>query len=75
LGATNGPPRGTGLASKAVSSKNVEILASWVLILTMDSNKSLDSESKDKDELLWEELEGESHKGTQLRFGMEALQQ
>ncbi len=41
----------------------------------MDSNKSLDREPNNEDKLLLEDLEGESHNGTQLRFGMEALQQ
>ncbi len=72
IGATNGPPRGTSSASKTARSKNTKILASLV---TMDSNKNLDSKSKDKDESLLEELESESHDGTQLWFGMEALQQ
>jgi hypothetical protein len=69
------PPRGTGLASKSASAKNAKILASRVLTLMMDSNKSLDGEPNNKDKLLLEESEGKSHNGTQLRFSMEALQQ
>ncbi len=75
MGATDGPPRGTGSASKSASSKNAETLASRVLTLIIDSNKSLDSKSKDEDKLLLEESKGEFHDSTQLRFGMEALQQ
>ncbi len=66
--ATDGPPRGTGLASKSAISENAKIFASQVLTLTMDSNKSLGSKSKDEEKLLSEESEGESHNGTQLRL-------
>jgi hypothetical protein len=59
----------------AASSKNAKISASRVLILTGDSNESFDSESKEGDELLLEDSEGGSHNGTQLRYGMEAVQQ
>jgi hypothetical protein len=41
----------------------------------MKSNKSLNSEPNNENELLLEGSEGKSHNGTQLRFGIEALQQ
>jgi hypothetical protein len=75
MGVTDGLPQGTGLPSKSTWSKTTKILASQVLTLIMESNKSLDSKPNNENELLLEGSEGKSNDGTQLRFGMEALQQ
>jgi hypothetical protein len=44
MGGIDDLPWGPGSANKAARSKNAKILASWVLTLTMDSNKSLNNE-------------------------------
>jgi hypothetical protein len=76
LASTSSLPWGTSLSSAlAASSKNAEILASQVLTLTGNSSKIVNSKSKEGDELLLEDVKGKSHKGAQLWYGMEALQQ